>query len=307
MPVYFTSGEDLGNVADAIRTKLASTLSLEYPNGFVSAINDIITPTGTINITQNGTVDVTQYASADVAVPNTYAAADEGKVVSNGALVAQGSDTVTANDTYDTTLINSLTVNVSGGVTPTGTKQINVTANGTTTTDVTAYATAEVIANVPNTYSSGDEGKVVYNGALVAQTSGSVNTDGTYDTTLINSMTVSTGGGGSSYATRTVTPDSRTNSITFDTGLSTIHFLAVVPTSESPLKGNGRTAVAFFAINPGTTFFQWVRLNSNSGGTGMLSPGFNSSSNFSQSGTSVTITTDANVFYETVSYTWYAY
>lgn len=39
---------------------------------------------------------------------------DEGKVVSNGALVAQTSDTVTANDTYDTTLINSLTVNVSG-------------------------------------------------------------------------------------------------------------------------------------------------------------------------------------------------
>lgn len=105
-----------------------------------------ITPAGTINISQNGTVDVTNYASANVAVPasavdagtksitsngnnqdvigyaavnvnvpNTYSASDEGKVVSNGALVAQGSDTVTQNGTVDTTLISSLTVNVSSG------------------------------------------------------------------------------------------------------------------------------------------------------------------------------------------------
>lgn len=40
---------------------------------------------------------------------------DEGKVVSNGALVSQTSDTVTENGTYDTTLKNSVTVNVSGG------------------------------------------------------------------------------------------------------------------------------------------------------------------------------------------------
>ena len=75
-----------------------------------------ITPTGTKTITANGTgIDVYSYQYADVAVPNSYSASDEGKVVSNGALVAQTSDTVTANDTYDTTLINSLTVNVSGG------------------------------------------------------------------------------------------------------------------------------------------------------------------------------------------------
>lgn len=78
-------------------------------------------PSGTknISITQNGTTteDVTNYASAQITanVPNTYSAGDEGKVVSNGALVEQGSDTVTQNDTYDTTLISSLTVNVSGG------------------------------------------------------------------------------------------------------------------------------------------------------------------------------------------------
>lgn len=70
---------------------------------------------GTKSISTNGTHDVIGYASANVAVPNSYSASDEGKVVSSGALVSQTSDTVTANDTYDTTLINSLTVNVSGG------------------------------------------------------------------------------------------------------------------------------------------------------------------------------------------------
>lgn len=70
---------------------------------------------GTKSISTNGTHDVVGYASANVNVPNSYSASDEGKVVSNGALMAQTSDTVTQNDTYDTTLINSLTVNVSGG------------------------------------------------------------------------------------------------------------------------------------------------------------------------------------------------
>ena len=46
-------------------------------------------PTGTIDITFNGTHNVTAYASAQVAVPNTYTAEDEGKVVHNGELVVQ--------------------------------------------------------------------------------------------------------------------------------------------------------------------------------------------------------------------------
>lgn len=115
---YKVSDTDLTGIANKIRAKGGTSASLEFPDGFKDAIDAIptgITPTGTKNINTNGTHDVAQYASAEVNVPNTYAASDEGKVVSNGALVAQTSDTVTTNDTYDTTLINSLTVNVSGG------------------------------------------------------------------------------------------------------------------------------------------------------------------------------------------------
>ena len=76
------------------------------------------------------------YATVNVSVPNTYAAGDEGKVVSSGALVSQTSDTVTANDTYDTTLINSLTVNVGGG----GTDYFSEYIQG----DITSYSSNEV-------------------------------------------------------------------------------------------------------------------------------------------------------------------
>lgn len=38
----------------------------------------------------------------------------------------------------------------SGGITPTGTKQISITQNGTTTEDVTQYANAKITVNVPS-------------------------------------------------------------------------------------------------------------------------------------------------------------
>lgn len=95
-----TTTEDVTNYASA-------SITTNVP---ASAVD-----TGTKNISTNGTHDVVGYANASVNVPNSYSQSDEGKVVSNGALVAQTSDTVTQNGTVDTTLINSLTVNVSGG------------------------------------------------------------------------------------------------------------------------------------------------------------------------------------------------
>ena len=214
---------------------------------------------GSKTITANGVYDaaddgVDGYDVVTANVPNTYAAGDEGKVVDNGALVSQTTATYTVNNTYDTTKINSVTVNVGGGsptletitktytpttsqqteqitpssgydgiaevdvtvnamptgtegtptatkgavsnhavqVTPSVTNQAgyiaggtktgtavtvsaseldsgtkSITANGTNQ-DVVGYAAVDVA--VPNSYSAADEGKVVSNGALVAQT-----------------------------------------------------------------------------------------------------------------------------------------
>lgn len=100
-----------------------------------------ITPTGTKNITENGTYDVTEFASAAVNVPNSYSSSDEGKVVSNGALVAQTSRSVTANGTYDTTTNDSVTVNV-----PTGEDTSDATASAADIkAGMTAYARGEKI------------------------------------------------------------------------------------------------------------------------------------------------------------------
>ena len=111
-------------------------------------------PSGTkqISISENGTTthDVEDYKNAQIAVsvPNSYAAGDEGKVVKNGALVAQTarSSSITQNGTYDTTDNNSVTVAVPA---PSGTKTINISQNGTTTENVSGYASANIVVAVP--------------------------------------------------------------------------------------------------------------------------------------------------------------
>lgn len=129
-----------------------------------------IRPAGTKQIAQNGTADVKKFEFAEVAVPAS--AVDEGtkQITQNG-------------DGQNVIGYAAVDVNVPG-IVPAGTKQIN--QNGTH--DVTQYASAEV--NVPNTYAASDEGKVVNNGALTAQTSGTATENGTVDTTLINSLLV---------------------------------------------------------------------------------------------------------------------
>ena len=68
--------------------------------------------------------------------------------------------------------------------------ELTVTQNGTYTAsgDVNAYNPVNV--NVANSYAAGDEGKVVNNGELVAQTSTTITTNSIVDTTTNNSVTV---------------------------------------------------------------------------------------------------------------------
>lgn len=63
---------------------------------------------------------------------------------------------ITQNGTYNAEDDNAdgyseVTVNVSGGVTPAGTKVINITENGVTTEDITQYADVQISVNVPAT------------------------------------------------------------------------------------------------------------------------------------------------------------
>lgn len=176
-------------IGGAIRAKLS--VSTEYkPSQMPSAIRSIVTPVQKVlDVTQNGTYVPSGgwngFREVNVDVPNEFDASDEGKVVSNGALVAQTSTEKTANGTYDTTLNDEVVVNV----TPT-LQTKSATQNGTIQPDSGYDGLSSVEVNVPNTYGASDEGKVVSSGALVSQTSATKTENGTYDTTLNNEIVV---------------------------------------------------------------------------------------------------------------------
>lgn len=101
-----------------------------------------------LDVAANGTYTAPSgkaYTPVVVAVPNSYAAADEGKVVQNGALIAQGSATVTENGPVDTTEISAVTVAVPVPVLDT----LTAIANGTYT-PTAGHAFGSVVVNVPS-------------------------------------------------------------------------------------------------------------------------------------------------------------
>lgn len=84
MANYKVTDSELTSIANAIRTKGGTSAQLEFPDDFISAVGAI----------------------------SGVSAADNGKVVVNGALVAQTATIVTATGTYDTTQNNSVTVDI---------------------------------------------------------------------------------------------------------------------------------------------------------------------------------------------------
>lgn len=143
---------------DLYNMLLAKKLSGGGGGDTFTLVDKTISANGTYNASSD---DADGYKKVVVDVPNSYDSGDEGKVVSNGALVAQTSATKTENGTYDTTLNNSVTVNVP---LPTGT--ISITENGTV--DVTQYASADV--NV-----SGGGGSDAEDGIIARTISGAYN------------------------------------------------------------------------------------------------------------------------------------
>ena len=91
---YRVDGTDLTSVADAIRTKGGTSASLSFPDGFVSAVQNIPTGGGstliTKSITENGTYDASDdnadgYSEVTVSVPT-------------GSLLVRGTFTPSSSD-----------------------------------------------------------------------------------------------------------------------------------------------------------------------------------------------------------------
>lgn len=115
-----------------------------------------------ITITENGLKIAPSgkaYSPISVNVENSYDAEDEGKVVNNGALVAQTAHAeISANGTYDTTLNDEVTVNVSSGSAPV-VQALSVTQNGTYTPSSGVDGFSSVTVSVGG---SGGGGPVYY-------------------------------------------------------------------------------------------------------------------------------------------------
>lgn len=190
------------------------------PSGYYASAVEKTMPTAswsasaTKGAVSNHSVSVTPKASVTVAGYRPVGDKTGTAVSVSASELVSGTKSITANGTgIDVANYEKVDVAVPSQ-SPTGTKNISITANGTTTEDVAAYANAQITANVPNSYTAGDEGKVVDNGALVSQTSDTVTQNGTVDTTLINSLTVNVSGGGGTVITGSLSPAASTDELT---------------------------------------------------------------------------------------------
>ena len=231
-------------------------------------------------------------------------------------IVPSGAKQISTNGTHDVTEYASAEVSVPASAVDSGTKQITQNGNGQ---DVVGYASIDV--SVPNTYAAGDEGKVVSNGALVAQTSDSVTQNGTVDTTLINSLTVNVSGGATSKATGTVTyaETYNTNGNRLITSLENIgftpKFFRFYPKDRTELIGTSGVVVMAYAgrDNANNPLLTTLRFSNTSGGIGTNNLG---TSDWTSANNGYLYCSSANVYMRTASsailvkdieYIWEAY
>ena len=217
-------------------------------------VKSYVKPYDAKSISSNGNyIDVNDYSAVHVSVPNSYSAGDEGKVVSSGALVSQTSDTVTANDTYDTTLINSLTVNVSGGssspTVATSTTTLSAAASSIQFTGLSGNPTSFAVTAAANISTGGTTvAGVVYDGTnVIGQT---ITSQVTYDSSSFSK----------SYSSGTLTITSSSASFqadeykliyTYSGSSSDIH------TSDVQV-GSGATSITFSGLSGEPMYYSCI-------------------------------------------------
>ena len=149
---YIVSRSDMTAVADKIRTKGGTSASLSFPQGYMSAIEAISGGGGVIqplSVSSNGTYSapsgVDGYSPVDVNVPNTYSAADNGKVVVSGVLTEQTTMNILSNGDYDTTTKKLVYVEVP---LPSGTKSLAFSNNGIYLENINNYSNVSITVSV---------------------------------------------------------------------------------------------------------------------------------------------------------------
>lgn len=129
MANYKVTDTQLSGIADAIRSVTGTSDPIVFPSGFVSAVQDIPSPSGSIGISANGTYNVMSYASAVVDVP-----------------VPSGSISISQNGTFDVSSFASAVVNVEGGSAVL--ESLTVSQNGHYTPSTGVDGFNDVVVNV---------------------------------------------------------------------------------------------------------------------------------------------------------------
>jgi hypothetical protein len=149
------------------------------------------------------------------------------KVLTDDSNYTAIANAIRAKKGVETTYLPSEMAAAIGSIDAANLDALSVNANGTYTPTSPKNGFSQVTVDVPNSYGAGDEGKVVSNGALVAQSTQSITENGTYDTTLKNQVTVNvSGGGGGEIIFGTNNPTSATGNdgdtyVKYHMGLST--------------------------------------------------------------------------------------